>query len=147
MQFEQFSAFWQKLAPGWLQKPTNPGVDLIFLQPTQCRPDDHTLPIQNQRERESARTISGFPRDLDSLQVTDKNGVVNRKFADERSHGFGLVNGNPDKLQAAATVFLLQAHENRDFLAARRAPRRPEVDDEDFSAPLPQILPGAAEVG
>ena len=52
-----------------------------------------------------------------------------------------------DELDAALTVFLLELHEKRDLLPARRAPRRPEVDDEHFAPPLLDRLGFAFEVG
>src|SRR5581483_8633282 len=52
-----------------------------------------------------------------------------------------------DELEASCRVAILKPDEDRDFLAARRAPRRPEIHDQNLAGPLPERLRLTVEPG
>src|ERR1041384_5486161 len=66
------------------------------------------------------------------------DGVVDAEVADEATNRFrrrapAIIYVQADDFEAARLILFLQAGELRHFLAARRAPRRPEVHDHDFA--------------
>ena len=58
-----------------------------------------------------------------------------------------LIDGDTDELQALRPKLALSANEFGHLFAARSAPGRPEIDDQDFASPLSQRLRGSVRSG
>ena len=58
-----------------------------------------------------------------------------------------LIDGDPYKFDPGSTQSLADLHETRDFLAARLAPSRPEIEHQNLTLPLKEIAPLSGEVG
>ena len=58
-----------------------------------------------------------------------------------------LIDGDPNKFDPGSTQSLADLHEARDFLAARLAPSRPEIEHQYLALPLKEIAPLSGEVG
>src|SRR5450755_355073 len=72
---------------------------------------------------------------LSSLRSAHYDGIVHVELLVERAYGLdAVVHRDADDLQAAIAVPLLQFYEVRDLLAAGIAPRRPEIEQNDFAA-------------
>jgi len=92
---------------------------------------DASIAVNQKRDRQSQNTTV----QLSSLSTAHYDGIVHVELLGERADGVGaIVHGDADDLQAAVTVALLQFYEMGNFLAARIAPGRPEIEKNDFAA-------------
>ena len=70
-----------------------------------------------------------------NLRVAHDDRIVDFEFTNEGRDGVGgVVHGDADDLQALRAVLVLQLDEEGSFFAAGRAPGRPEVEQNYFSA-------------
>ncbi len=79
-------------------------------------------------------------RQLDGAEAADDSRIVRAGLRNELAHLVGLVRRDADELQALRTELLLRDREERHLFAARRAPGRPEIDDEHLATPLRERL-------
>jgi hypothetical protein len=92
---------------------------------------DASIAVNQKRDRQSQNATV----QLSSLRSAHYDGIVHVELLVERAYGFdAVVHRDADDLQAAIAVPLLQFYEVRDLLAAGIAPRRPEIEQNDFAA-------------
>ena len=89
------------------------------------------LPVDDEGDRQ-AEDAAPAPGDL---LVAERDPVGDAELLPELQDRLGrLVEGDPDDLEAGAAVLLRERDELRRLRPARRAPGRPEVDDDDLAA-------------
>src|SRR5690606_31290175 len=69
----------------------------------------------------------------------DQDRIRDRMFGEETLHRSTIVDRDADHLQAAIRMALLDAIEQRHFLAARPAPARPEIEQDELAVPFGEV--------
>ena len=96
--------------------------------------------VNYEGKRQDALPVTELPREFHGFQSPDDQGVVDAHLFGIRLHALFLVDCNADKLHTIRAVTILELDEPGDFLAARRAPCRPEIDHQNLAAPLLEWL-------
>src|SRR5262245_29959257 len=101
---------------------------------------DIPLTVHYQGERQDAHAISGLAHQGHRIEPAYQKRIVDAKLAGELAYFFRLVKSDPHELQTLRAIAILHSHEHGDFLTARSAPRRPEVDYQYPAAPALERL-------
>ena len=128
------------------QLPNDSG-ELLLLERAELRVCDPPRSIDDHRERQGHQRVPERLRELHCPISADQGWVVESDLAGELPDFVSLIHGDADELQAVRPTFALQADEHRHLLPARRAPGRPEVDDQNLARPLGEGLVLAVRVG
>ena len=89
-----------------------------------------------------------MPCELTLAPVAEKDRVIHFEFGSKWLQLLdGIVDRDADGREALRTVLLLKFHEPRNLDLARRAPRRPEVEDDHLALERCQIELFAVDVG
>jgi len=102
----------------------------------------HQLPaaVENGRKRQDVEPVSETLRPGGSPFITQQDWIIDRRLFQEFLDGFRLVYGDTDKLDAFIAQLRLQPDELRHLLPTGRTPGRPEVEYDDFTFPLGDIV-------
>src|SRR6185503_20579678 len=95
----------------------------------QLRLDDAAATIDDDREWQRGQIVAERFRQFDRAVAADQRRIIEPQVARERLHFRRIVDGDANELQALRAIARLRRDELRHFLATRRTPRRPEVDD------------------
>ena len=95
---------------------------------------------ERQREELHAESRSGGHR----FGLANQHRIVELHLVGKRVYGLQAIDGDTHHLKRGIAGLKFLQHRN--FPAARRAPGRPEVDEQRFAGPAPDRAPVAAEV-
>jgi len=108
---------------------------------------DLALRVDDDGERQCHDGIAERLRQLHRAVATDERRVVEADLLGELPHLDSVIDGDADKLQPFGAVGRLRLDEHRHLFLAGRAPRGPEIDNQQTPSPLRQALWMAVDVG
>src|SRR5262245_9203884 len=109
--------------------------------------DEPALPVEDDGEGQPPRPVPQLAREIDDLHLGDQDWIADRHSGCRLATFIYRIDGDPHNLQAVRCKFLLDPHQPGDFLPARWAPTRPEVDHDNFPAPSLKCGTAPSKIG
>src|SRR5207253_8393917 len=110
------------------------------LERTHLTMDHPSFPRNDHGERQGHQFVAQRLRELHRPQPPDECRIVEPDLFGELPDFVCLIDGDADKLDAFSAFGVLKANEFAHLVAAWRAPRCPEINDEDLPSPLIEAL-------
>jgi hypothetical protein len=119
---------------------------LVRMQLPDFQGDDAPGAVGEHREWQDRIHPEGIGR-LQAPFLTDQQGVLEVVGLSILCHIIAMIKRNADDFEAIPCTFAPQALQQRDLAAARLAPGRPEVDDQEAAAEVTEAARAAVEPG
>ena len=107
---------------------------------------DDAVSVDKSSVRKAANAVAEFFRQLNGFDLASHDRIVDCHFVDEFSHGVLIINRDPDDLKAMAFKLLLDFYEMRDLPQAGRAPRGPEIQQNNLTLPVADVAHVAVDI-